>query len=53
MNRSPNFSTFQGRFALTLMPGNQQQNPVSGSNRALQPCVNRLPCTIKAVAMKI
>jgi len=53
VNRGPNSAALQRRFALTLMAGNQQHDPVPGGNRPLQSKVNRLPCTIEAVAMQI
>lgn len=53
VHRGANPAAFQRRFALALMPSDQQQNPVSGGDRPLQSTVNRLPCAIQAVAMQI
>jgi hypothetical protein len=53
VHRSAYSAAFQRRLALALMSGDQQQDPVSGSNRPLQSMVNCLPRTIEAVAMQI
>lgn len=53
VDRGANPAAFERRFALALMPRDQQQYPVSGGNRALQSAIDRLPCPIEAVAMQI
>lgn len=35
MHGSPDSAAFERRLALALMPGDEQQHPVPGSNRSL------------------
>lgn len=35
MHGSPDSTAFEGRLAVALMPGYEEQHPVAGSNRAL------------------
>ena len=53
MDRGPDPASFERRVPLPLMAGNQQQNPVPGSDRPLQRAVNGIPSAIEAVAVEI
>ena len=53
MNGGPDSAAFQWRLALALMPCDEEQHPVSCSNRALQPMIDGLPGAIETVAVEI
>jgi len=53
MNGGPNSTPLQRRFAVALVPRDQQNDPVPRGDRTLQPAVDRLPGSIEAVAVKV
>ena len=53
MDRRANTPPFKGWFSLALMAGNQEENSIARRNRALKRPVDRFPCAIEAVTMKV
>lgn len=53
MDSGPNSSPFERRIGFAFMARDQQQNPVSGRNCALQRPIDRIPGAIKAVPMQV
>lgn len=53
MDGGPDSSPLERRIAPSFMAGDEEQDPVSGTNRALQRAVDRLPCAVEAVAVQI
>jgi len=40
-------------FALSLMPGNEEQHAIASGNRALKPSVDRFPGAIEAMTVEV
>jgi hypothetical protein len=53
MDDRPDPAALQRRFALPLMTRDKQQNPVSCRNRPLQRMIDRLPGSLKTMAVQI
>ena len=53
MHGGANSPSFERRLALSLMPGDEEQDAITSGDRALKPPVDRLPCAVEAVAVEV
>jgi hypothetical protein len=53
MDRGPDLATLHGRLAYPMVASNEQHEPVAGVLRTLEREVDRLPCAVQAVPVKI
>jgi hypothetical protein len=53
VNRRANFPALHRRLAGTVMAGDKQNDPVSPRDRLLERMVDRIPCSIEIVTVKV
>ena len=49
----PDLAPLDGRRAGSMMPGDQQQQPVSAVNRKLKRAIDRVPCAVEVHAVQV
>ena len=53
VDRGADPASFQRRFAFAFMPCDQEENSVPGFNRAFKRAIDRFPCAVEAMAVKV